>query len=412
MSSPTSALVTSLPTGWSRAQLRRVTSITNGGTPSSDARFWEGEIPFITPPDLRRYLGSEIQETERLVTEEGARAGSALVDEGVIISNRAPIGYVSRVAKRSAFNQGCKVFGAEDIDQAFLMYALMAATPALQALGQGTTFMEISSMSLAGLQLPVPSRAEQTTIADFLGRETAKLDALIEQQNAMIDLLRERRSAVAESVILPEVRAAKLGYFIDVLPGYAFSSEKFSTGDEDVRLLRGINVKPEGLDWTEEVRWPKSEGGSVTRYQLEAGDIVLGLDRPFVAGGTRVARVEAVDLPCLLLQRVLRLRPKHGLTRDFLYLLLASRAFREYAEPEFTGVSVPHLSDAQVRAFRVGIPSEKVQRDLSNAALLEISKIDTLIAKAEQFVELARERRAALITAAVTGQIDVTGKAS
>lgn len=271
--------------------------------------------------------------------------------------------------------------------------------------------MHISAAKLKTLPIPLPPLSEQCAIADFLDRETAKIDALIEKQNELIDLLRERRDTVVESVLTAAV-PTKLGYLIDVLPGNAFASEDFSTNGDGIRLLRGINVKPGEIDWSEEVRWSESETSGLSRYHLDQGDIVLGLDRPFVAGGTRVALMGTDDLPALLLQRVLRIRPRKGLVREFALLLLQTRAFREYAEPVFTGVSVPHLSDGQVRSFRAPVPPEEAQRGLAHKIMSETAKIDALIAKAAEFIGLARERRAALITAAVTGQIDVTRKAS
>lgn len=284
--------------------------------------------------------------------------------------------------------------------------ALGATTNQLRD-GQSIRYAEFSQ-----IPLPLPPLAEQRGIADYLDRETAKIDALIANQNEMIETLRERRGAVIETVMLEEAKPAPLGYFVEALAGNAFSSEAYLHGDAGVRLLRGINIKPGMLDWSETVRWPEDDLAPYRDFQLSEGDVVLGLDRPFVSGGTRVVAVTKDDLPALLLQRVIRLRARAGIDPSFLYLALQSRAFVEYATPIFTGVSIPHLSDGQVRAFRVPIPNIDRQRKLAQGILLTVAKIDTLIAKVERHIELAKERRSALVTAAVTGQIDVTKDAA
>ena len=270
-----------------------------------------------------------------------------------------------------------------------------------------STIDNFSASKFRAMRVPLPPLNDQVAIADFLDRETAKIDALIEKQLGLVERLEERRAHAVESVLRSNGPLVALGYFVEALPGYAFSSEGFSSDPADIPLLRGVNVKPGRIDWSEPVYWPESAAGALRDYALASGDVVLGLDRPFVGGGTRAAVVQEADLPCLLLQRVLRLRTRRNMDPRFLALLLGTRAFREYATPEFTGVSVPHLSDSQVRAFRAHIPALDQQRAFSEGAFATVSQVDTLKAKAERHIELAQERRSALITAAVTGQLDV-----
>src|SRR5271157_1993578 len=90
-------------------QLRRVFRVINGGTPTSDPANWNGSVPWATPVDLGRSHGGVIRDTDRTLTIDGLRAGSSLVPGGsLIVSTRAPIGYVAEVAEPTAFNQGCR----------------------------------------------------------------------------------------------------------------------------------------------------------------------------------------------------------------------------------------------------------------------------------------------------------------
>ncbi len=297
----------------------------------------------------------------------------------------------------------------------YLYWSLTASHVAAQweVMATGVTRVGLKASDLKTVRLCTPPTVnEQRAIADFLDRETAKIDALIEKQNELIGLLRERRDSVVESVLDNDGAFGALGYFVDCVPGYAFSSEKFSAAEGDVRLLRGVNVKPRATDWSDTVYWPMHSAAGLARYQLETGDIVLGMDRPFISDGTRVAVIQDADLPALLLQRVLRLRARPTSSPRFLYYALMTRSFREYAIPEFTGVSVPHISDKQVRSFRLRVPDLGTQDQVTGTIEAEVAQIDSIIAKTEEFVALARERRSALITAAVTGQMDVTEGAS
>jgi type I restriction enzyme S subunit len=261
---------------------------------------------------------------------------------------------------------------------------------------------------LKRIQVYLPPRDQQNRIASDLDRETARIDALIEKKTRFIELLKEKRQALISAAISTSLTSkSKLGRYVDILPGYAFSSAGFSQEESDIRLLRGVNVGINELRWSETVRWPANKAGALSRYQLREGDIVIGLDRPWIASGIRVASVTKADLPSLLLQRVARIRPRGSVIPGYVKLILESKEFFAYFEPELTGISVPHLSTDQVGAFPVSMPSANEQRDVCSHIELEFQRIDKLMAATDRSTNLLKERRSALITAAVTGQIDL-----
>jgi len=404
--------------------------VTGGGTPTADALNWDGDIPFMTPPDLRLANGQEVSTTQRTVSRAGAMAGSATVPAGsVVVSIRAPIGYVGRTIVESAFNQGCRAITPDPTSDArYTAYSLIASRDELDAQGRGTTFMEVSGSQFLAIAVPVPPIQEQQAIADFLDEQTSRIDTLIGKQTQLIDTLRERRTAVTESAVLsgldrntyrvpapvkwlpgapPSWKWLQLGFVADTLAGYAFPSDGFQLDPRQTRLLRGVNVKPGGLDWTEVVYWDELARPVPEEFRLAEGDVVVGMDRPFVGAGSRVAALREHDLPALLLQRVMRLRAGGEILQEYLRLVLATNAFGAYVAPLFTGVSVPHMSEWQVRKFVIPLPSLEEQQLIVEYLDGQTTKIDALISKAEELIALAQERRAALITAAVTGQIDV-----
>lgn len=316
-------------------------------------------------------------------------------------------------------------------DGRFVDYALQSA----MAAGEVTVACFVSTIphftadKVGAFPIPAPPIAEQCAIADYLDHETAQIDALIGKQGRLIDTLRERRAAVVERAVsegldasvefgandhewLPPLSPAhwtltQLGFRTRTLAGYAFPSEGFRSDDALTRLLRGINIKPGRLDWAETVYWDERVDGVPEAFRLVEGDLVLGMDRPFVSGGVRIASVSQDDLPALLLQRVMLLRCDDSGDQQYLARLVSTKAFLSYLEPLFTGVSVPHMSEWQVRKFRAPFPPLAEQRRIVAYLDEQTAKIDALIAKAERFIEVSKERRSALVTAAVTGQIDV-----
>jgi type I restriction enzyme S subunit len=281
-------------------------------------------------------------------------------------------------------------------------------------------------------RMPVllPPIEEQRRIADLLDRETAKIDALVEEQERLIELLKEKRQAAITQAVtkglnqsvpmkdsgvewLGKVPAhwkfGKAGFYVSVLPGYAFSSGDFSLHDSDTKLLRGINVGVGELRWDDVVYWVRKPSDGLDAYELAEGDVVIGMDRPLIADGMRVARVTLSDLPCLLLQRVAKVQPGSLMDSRFIMRLLSSLAFEAHFAPETTGVSVPHISGEQICCFLVPVPPLEEQRQICDFVEVEIAKIDALTREAEFATALLVERRSALISAAVTGKIDVRG---
>ena len=111
----------------------------------------------------------------------------------------------------------------------------------------------------------------------------------------------------------------------------------------------------------------------------------------------------------MLLQRVAAVKGVQALSTDYLYYLLSSPFFMAHFEPETTGVSVPHISTCQIDSFVVPIPPPGEQAESVRFLSDELAEIQRLVGESKKSSEILQERRSALISAAVTGQIDVRG---
>ena len=201
-----------LPEGWVWTRMGNVATIVGGGTPSTSdsANFENGEIPWITPADLSGYADKFISRGARNITERGLKKSSAriLPRESVLMSSRAPIGYVAIASVSLATNQGFKSFILPSgIDSNFVYYLLLRSREEIQALGVGTTFKEVSATKAATILLPLPPLAEQHRIVAEIEKQFTRLDASVAAlKRGQANLKRYRASvlkAACEGKLVP-----------------------------------------------------------------------------------------------------------------------------------------------------------------------------------------------------------------
>ena len=280
----------------------------------------------------------------------------------------------------------------------------------------------------------VPPPEEQTAIVRFLDHADRRIRRYIRAKEKLIALLEEQKQAIIHQAVTGRIdvrtgqpypaykpsgvewlgdvpanwQVLRLGRVIDLMVGFPFKSEDFSQSEEDMRLLRGINVAPGQLRWDEVVRWPADDVDRFSEYQIAVGDIILGMDRPIIGSGIRVAVANESDVPSLLLQRVSCIRPARArLAREFALRVLSSNSFLNYLTPIFTGVSVPHLSPEQTRGFWISLPSVAEQEAITKHLTSELGPIQSAAERAQSQISLLREYRTRLIADVVTGKFDV-----
>jgi len=226
---------------------------------------------------------------------------------------------------------------------------------------------------LKEIRIPLPATVEeQRAVAAVL----SEFDALVDGLQSLIAKKRAVSRATARQLLagqrrLPQFRGqmgrcratpagtipddwelSSLGSVADLLTGYPFPSRLYS--DSGVRLLRGSNVKRGYLDWSDGITeyWP-SVNSDVERYLLKEGDLVVAMDGALV--GKSYAVITSSDLPCLLLQRVSRLRAKCVDAR-FLPCLLSGDSFAKYVDSVKTETAIPHITSRDVDRFPVVLP--------------------------------------------------------
>lgn len=169
----------------------------------------------------------------------------------------------------------------------------------------------------------------------------------------------------------------RLGEHVDLLVGFAFKSSEFTRSQDGIRLLRGDNVGQGRLRWNGPRKWPVRRSSEFERYELRPRDIVLAMDRPWIEAGLKYAVVRNEDVPCLLVQRVARLRGTATLCQRYLSFVIGSPAFTTYVRAVQTGTAVPHISGGQIADLRFCMPPRQEQERIAYVLGALDDKIDS-----------------------------------
>lgn len=282
--------------------------------------------------------------------------------------------------------------------------------------------IEIDNDELRGLRVALPAIDEQRRIAEFLDTETARIDALIDKKRCMIALLEERAQAVINEstggaivhaldgrpVGIAGMASVRLGAMAAIQGGFTLDGGR-SNGADSVSLpyLRVANVLDGSISLHDikEVTLPRS---LARRCTLRSGDVLMteGGDPDKLGRGT----VWSGEIePCLHQNAIFAVRPDSRLLPEYLALVTRTRYARAYFEmtaSKSTGIA--HTSSTKITGFRVPMLAVSEQRRVVRLANDSLARIGELRVQVNRQLSLLAQRRQALITAAVTGQLDVT----
>ena len=187
---------------------------------------------------------------------------------------------------------------------------------------------------------------------------------------------------------------------IDCLTGYAFKSSNYSDSSSDIKLLRGDNIEPGSLRWRDAKYWSINQLDGLERYQLNKGDFVIALDRTWISSGLKVAEVRSEDLPCLLVQRVIRVRAKKTLEQGLLRQYFSGHKFEQYVKSVQTATAVPHISPNDIKEFPLLLPPLAEQQKIAQI----LSTWDQAISVTEKLLKNSQQQKKALMQQLLTGK--------
>ncbi len=300
------------------------------------------------------------------------------------------------------------------VDARFIAYV----TRSLPFLQEGATTLQgvgnlrrVPSDWLTKFPVLITDLEEQHDIADYLDRETNRIDELIAEQRGLIETLRERRDAGWSSLY---ERAISVGRMIQVRRvlesivdgpfGSSLTSAHYS--DEGARVVRLGNIGINDFRDEDQAFVSLEYAAKLSSHAARPGDVVIaGLgDERWPLG--RAAVLPEMG-PAIVKADCYRARPNSLVSAQYLAWALSAPASRRQMALLARGATRARLNTSVVREVTIPVPSLEQQTEIVQAGKVDNSRIDALIAESEELIALSQERRVALITAAVTGQFDV-----
>ena len=427
-----------IPEGWEVRKIKFVAEFVNGYAFKSELYTDDG-VPIIRIGDIadvidfnsvKRFPESRLKGLEKfkinkndlLIALTGATIGKAFE------YNYDTIAYLNQ---RVGIIRGKKL--AQNYIKHFF-YSYMAKE-IISYLCNGGAQENISKIQIGNIFATLPPLSEQQAIAAFLDRETERINSIITKQTRMIELLKEKRSALITQAVtrglyglvsiedtefaewatkkvkykpsgvewigeIPEGwEVRKIKFVAEFVNGYAFKSELYT--DDGVPIIR-IGDIADVIDFNSVKRFPESRLKGLEKFKINKNDLLIAL-----TGATIGKAFEYnYDTIAYLNQRVGIIRGKK-LAQNYIKHFFYSYMAKEIISYLCNGGAQENISKIQIGNIFATLPPLSEQQAITAFLDRETSKIDTLVSKIEKQIELLNEYKQSLITHAVTGKIDV-----
>lgn len=289
-----------------------------------------------------------------------------------------------------------------DVDPRFVHYWALVAP--LSVLSTNTAVPSMTSTDLAQLYLAVPPLPTQRAIADYLDRETAEIDGMRADLDEMERLLEERRVSIIQRHILPEIGTyTRIKLVADVSLGKTVQKTQKDASEVLRNYVRAAHIRPHGrLVLDDKPMW--FTPNELKQLALEAGDVLV------VEGGAGYGRSVYLreELPGWGFQNhVIRVRPWTGASGRFIDYTIRAHYGAGLIDILADGATIPGLSSDKARELPILNVSYTEQRRIADEIDRETAEIDSMLSDITKLRDLLAERRTALISAVVTGQIDI-----
>lgn len=398
--------------------------IGSGTTPKSDNdAYYGGDVPWVTTSELRE---NQIDKTIKKLTKTAIRDYPALrlypVGTLLFAMYGATIGRLGILGIPATVNQACAAFSQPTtLDPKFTYYWLQMRRPTLIALAVGGGQPNLSQDDLKAVRIPAPPLAEQRAIVAFLDHRTARIDALIAKKQRQIELLQEKRAALITHSVTKgldsdaEMKGSGIEW-LGTIPAHwevkrikQLGSIRYGLGeppeyvDDGLPFIRATDInfgkinldvvkriRPDDVPWN---RRPdlKLHEILVVRSGAYTGDSALVVENA-------VGCIAGYDM-------VLSVSKAHP--AFVAWVMLSKYMLHSQIYLEKLRAAQPHLNAEELGGFVIVVPMLNEQRAIAAFLDHETTRIDALVSKVRESIEILREYRAALISAAVTGRIDV-----
>ena len=388
-------------------------------------------VPLILIKNVRN-LAIDDSDIPKISAEDAKRLSIYRVEVGDIVFSR--VGSIGRIAKVTEKERGWLIsgqmlrlrLGSNSLNPAYSVYALSSkiVEDYVTYYSVGSTRDSINTEILMNLKIPLPSLEEQSQIAAFLDKETIKIDALIDKQEQLITLLREKRQAIISHAVtrglnpnakmkdsgiewLGEVpehwEVKKLKHIVTKPLMYGANEAAIDDDRDQPRFVRITDIRNNGTlreDTFRSLPWYLAKS-----YMLREGDVLLA--RSGATVGKSFIYSSDWGECCFAGYLIKASIDISKASPHWFYRYTESDYYWNWISSTLIQATIQNVSAEKYNNFFLCIPPKQEQERIIAYLDKETTKIDTLIEKCETAIELLKERRPALISAAVTGKIDV-----
>jgi type I restriction enzyme S subunit len=418
----TGPLWTVLPDRWAAAQVKNLATVTLGKMLQSVDFGDDLEAPYLRAANVQPDGILDLEDSQTMWFGRAELSSLNILQGDVVVVEGGQGGfgraaYVARDLDGWGFQNSInRLRPVADTDGRYLAYYLIALRSSgyLRAYCNVVSMPHLTAEKLSAVQIPVPPPDEQHAIADSLDSETARIDTLIEEQRRLIGMLADRKRAVLDSVVTHGLHAAvqlvdsKVDWLgpvpahWQVKPLWSMFERIKDVGHPDEQMLsvfrdHGVIAKDsrDNINKTAENRniYQLVHPGWLVTNRMKAWQGSVGIS----------------DLRGIVSGHYICFAPLHKEDDRYLNWLFRSPRYAVGYGLISRGVRIgqAEIDNDDYRLMPVVLPPLTEQRAIADYLDEQTAKIDGLIAETERFIELARERRSALITAAVTGQIEL-----
>ncbi|WP_130974882.1 restriction endonuclease subunit S [Klebsiella pneumoniae] len=419
-----------VPGEWDVINIKYLSQVKRGASPRpiDDPKFFDddGDYAWVRIADVTA-SDTYLLETTQKMSALGSSLSVKLEPNKLFLSIAGTVGKPCITAIRSCIHDGFVYFPYLKIPNKFLFY-VFAGEQAYKGLGKMGTQLNLNTDTVGGIKVALPSNNDFiANIVNFLDHETAKIDNLIEKQQQLIELLKEKRQAVISHAVTkglnPDAPMKDSGVeWLGEVPEHwtvtrlGYHAIKIGSGktprggseiylDEGVLFLRSQNIYDDGLrvESSECVFIDLKTHNEMKGTRVLEGDILLNIT------GASIGRSCIVPTPFVeanVNQHVCILRFTENI-RDFISYAMKSSSTKEQIEACQVGGNREGLNFEQASKINIYLPPEEEIGAVLGYLKIRLPQLDTLEKKAANIILLLQERRTALISAAVTGKIDV-----
>jgi len=417
-----------VPEHWSKKKISwSFKMIGSGTTPDSgNVSYYDGDMPWVNSGDLN---DGYVTMTSKTITKQALEDYSTLkiFPKGtlVIAMYGATIGKLGILGIPAATNQACcNLYGSKILETKFLFYWFTANREDIISQGRGGGQPNISQELIRSLVLQAPSQLEeQTSISEFLDKETSKIDADIQKNQKLIELLKEKKQATINRAVtkgldpnipmkdscvewigeIPEHWQVKRLKFLKEGPLVYGANEVGEIENSGIRYIRITDVNIDGSLNVDTKLYLDEE--KARPFLLEDGDILLA--RSGATVGKSFLYKKSCGKACFAGYLIKLKSNKKLLFPNFFYYYSQSPGYWDFIALTTIQATIQNVSAERYNNLWIPDPPIEEQHQISDFLDNETPKIDSLITKTENQIEKLQEYRNALISSVVTGKIDV-----